>query len=161
MTLDPNKDRLSKKGTVSLTHYDHYRDFTARLIKSHEGVRTHPYHDTVGKITIGVGRNLTDRGLSVEEINLLFETDMKMAEDCLDMWLPDWRELSLKQQAGLVSMAFNLGGPRLAQFKKMRAALQARNFPLAAQEALASKWARQVGHRAKEVASFFAEDQTS
>ena len=39
------------------------------LIEHHEGRRAFPYHDTVGKLTIGVVRNLTDRGLSDDEIN--------------------------------------------------------------------------------------------
>ena len=34
------------------------------LTKINEGLRSKPYVDTVGKVTIGVGRNLTDRGLS-------------------------------------------------------------------------------------------------
>ena len=136
-----------------LTNYDHYRDFTAKLISAHEGVRSHPYVDTVGKITIGVGRNLSDRGLSVKEVNLLFETDLSLAEDILDIWLPDWGDLSLKQQAALTLLAFNLGGPRLSKFVKLQQALIDRDFEKAGQEALQSKWARQVGSRATHIAA--------
>ena len=129
------------------------RAFAAALIKEHEGVRSHPYIDSVGKVTIGVGRNLTDRGLTVEEVNHLFETDMRLAADILDIWLVDWTALSMHQQAALLSMAYNLGGPRLSQFVKMRSALLAGDFAKAAAEALNSQWAGQVGRRADEIAS--------
>ena len=141
---------MTKQTSYSI--YDHYRAFTSRLIRHHEGVRTHPYIDTVGKVTIGVGRNLTDRGLSVDEVNLLFETDFAIAEGILDMWVPQWRHFSVKQQAALTSLAYNLGGPRLAQFVKLQAALQKQDFATAAQEALNSKWATQVGARAQDIA---------
>ena len=95
---------------ASFTIYDHYRAFASQLIRHHEGVRTHPYVDTVSKVTIGVGRNLTDRGLNVDEINLLFETDFQIAEGILDIWLPQWRDYSVKRHAALTSLAYNLGG---------------------------------------------------
>ena len=50
-----------------------------------------PYMDSVGKCTIGVGRNLTDRGLSVDEVELLFEIDFKLAMHILDVWIKDWQ----------------------------------------------------------------------
>lgn len=37
-----------------------------------EGRRLKPYLDTVGKTTIGVGRNLTDVGISEDECDLPF-----------------------------------------------------------------------------------------
>jgi len=50
-------------------------------------------------------------------------------------------------------MAFNLGQPRLAGFKKLRAAVLAGDWDLAAAEALDSRWASQIGRRAVEVAA--------
>ena len=41
------------------------------LLEGHEGRRAFPYRDSVGKLTIGVGRNLSDRGLSEGEIDQL------------------------------------------------------------------------------------------
>ena len=40
-------------------------------LRLHEGVEHMPYKDTVGKLTIGVGRNLDDRGLSDDEIDYI------------------------------------------------------------------------------------------
>jgi GH24 family phage-related lysozyme (muramidase) len=34
------------------------------LIEHHEGRRAFPWYDSAGKISIGIGRNLSDRGLS-------------------------------------------------------------------------------------------------
>ena len=41
-----------------------------------EGRRLKPYLNTVGKTTIGVGRNLTDIGISDGECDLLLEHDV-------------------------------------------------------------------------------------
>ena len=76
-----------------------------------------------------------------------------VAEGILDIWLPQWRDYSVKRQAALTSLAYNLGGPRLSQFVKLKAALQKQDFTTAAQEALQSKWAGQVGARAQEIAA--------
>ena len=65
-------------------YHSFIKDKARRLIKAHEGVRLTPYIYTVGKCTIGVGRNLTDRGLTTEEVELLFETDFKLAMHILD-----------------------------------------------------------------------------
>ena len=52
-------------------------------------------------------------------------------------------------------MAFNLGGPRLAGFRRMRAAIAGNDCNRAADEALDSRWARQTGRRANETAALF------
>lgn len=139
--------------------YTPYRAMAEAMIKRHEGVRTHPYCDSVGKMTIGVGRNLTDRGLSVDEVELLFKNDMRIAEQILDIWCENWHSFGDYQRIALMSMAYNLGGPRLSKFVKMRVALQARDFITAAAEALNSRWAKQVGGRARDIAAMIKTDQ--
>ena len=69
--------------------------------------------------------------------------------------IASWRDLPEQLQTGLLSMAFNLGGPRLQGFQKMRAAIRKGDFAQAADEALDSKWAKQVGRRADEIADGF------
>ena len=59
---------------------------------------------------------------------------------------------STPRQLALLSMAFNLGGPRLAGFVKMRRAIAMQDWRAAADAALDSLWARQVGSRATELA---------
>ena len=139
-----------------VTQKTHHNEMAKALIRRHEGVRTHPYQDSVGKLTIGVGRNLTDRGLGVDEVNVLFENDIDIASQALDIWLTGWRDFSPSRKSALLSMAFNLGAPRLCHFVKLRSALIAGDFDTAAAEALDSKWARQVGGRADEIAALIA-----
>ena len=57
-----------------------------------------------------------------------------------------------RRQLALMSMAFNLGAPRLGGFRRMRAAIQSGDWHQAAREALDSRWASQVGTRAGEIA---------
>lgn len=125
------------------------------MLRRHEGVRHMPYLDTVGKITIGVGRNLSDRGLTQDEISLIFETDIRLAIDILDGLFPRWHAFPRPARHALISMAFNLGGPRLTKFEKMCAALRQQDFNLAAKEAKDSLWARQLPARAEEIGNMF------
>lgn len=141
---------------MTITTQSHNRAIAEALIRQHEGVSPLPYQDSVGKITIGIGRNLSDRGLSVDEVDMLFANDMRLAAEILDIWCDDWRAFSAPRQAALLSMAFNLGAPRLSTFIKLRAALMARDFTTASAEALNSKWAQQVGYRAQQIADLLA-----
>ena len=56
-----------------------YRDIARAQIVIDEGKRNKPYRDTVGKLSIGVGRNLDDKGLSDGEIAILLEHDINDA----------------------------------------------------------------------------------
>ena len=113
-----------------------------------EGKRAFPYEDTVGKLTIGVGRNLTDRGLREDEIQLLLQNDLNeaMAEaEKLDFFedLDDVRKLVI------VDMIFNMGLPRFQSFVRTIAAIREKQYEAAAQQMADSKWFRQVGRRAQ------------
>ena len=120
-----------------------------------EGVRLKPYLDTVGKTTIGIGRNLTDNGITAAEAKMLLQNDLFRVANELDLVAPWWREMSQVRQNALVNMAFNLGLPRLLTFKKMMLALENGNFETAWAEAMGSKWAAQVGERANRIADSF------
>ena len=120
-----------------------------------EGVRLKPYLDTVGKTTIGIGRNLTDNGITAAEAKMLLQNDLFRVANELDRVAPWWREMSQVRQNALVNMAFNLGLPRLLKFKKMMVALENGNFETAWAEAMGSKWAAQVGERANRIADSF------
>lgn len=113
-----------------------------------EGNKAKPYTDTVGKLTIGVGRNLTDRGLSPDEVNYLLNNDIHIATQDAKKLVPAFDKLDDVRQEVLVNMAFNLGLDRLGGFKKFLAAVNAGNFAKASVEMLDSVWAKQVGARA-------------
>lgn len=129
-----------------------HRDIVRAQLRIDEDVRTKPYRDSVGKLSIGVGRNLDDVGLSTDEINYLLENDITRAEtDCVKLFA-NFDTLSDNRRAVLVNMGFNLGRDRLAGFKKFRAAVEACDFDRAAKEMLDSRWASQVGMRALRLA---------
>jgi lysozyme len=115
-------------------------------------MRLEPYTDTVGKITIGVGRNLTDVGISQNEAMAMLRSDQKSAENgVLHRW--QWsRNLDDRRLAVMVNMAFNMGIEGLAEFQRMLAAVEAGDYDIAAMEMLDSVWATQVGDRATRLA---------
>jgi len=114
-------------------------------------MRNLPYVDSVGKITIGVGRNLTDDGLSQAEIGMLLDNDLDAV--IRDLQSFDWFiGLSDARQQALCDMRFNLGHEGFRQFRKMSHAIAVNDFATAASEMRNSQWAHQVGARATELA---------
>lgn len=121
------------------------------LLVKHEGMHNFPYQDSVGKTTIGVGRNLNDRGLSDDEVQFLFDNDVNRTwQDCLT--LPYFGSLDEVRQHVVMDMVFNLGLPHFLKFEHLNTALGGRDFEKAAQEMLESLWAKQVGGRATRLA---------
>ena len=123
----------------------------AALIQRHEGLRLKPYRDTVGKLTIGVGRNLDDVGISREEARKLLERDIEGARTAARRytWFED---LNGARQAVIIDMIFNLGRAGFRGFRRTRAAVAAGDYETAAAEMLDSGWATQVGERARRLA---------
>ncbi len=119
-----------------------------QLIK-HEALRLKPYKDTVGKLTIGVGRNIDDKGITAEEAMFLLENDIKECIEDLKNIFQGYDDLNEPRQRALIDMRFNLGPARFRQFKKMIAAVNEKDFNKAADEMMNSKWYNQVGQRAK------------
>ena len=123
-----------------------------RQLVEHEGLRTDLYVDTVGKQTIGVGRNLTDVGISQAEALMLLDNDIARAEAGLDRAFPWWREMSDVRQRVLCDMCFNLGLEKLRHFERTLSAMHRGDYAQAAVGMLSSKWAEQVGRRARRLA---------
>jgi lysozyme len=122
------------------------------LLVKHEGERLKPYTDTTGNLTIGVGRDLTSLGISHDEAALMLDNDISRVWNELSSAFGFFGSLDETRQHVLMDMTFNLGLSRMHLFAKMLAAIEARNFDAAAEEMLASKWAREVGDRAVELA---------
>jgi len=121
------------------------------LLVKHEGDKRHPYKDSKGHLTIGVGRNLEAKPLSDEVVALMLDEDIHEAHaNCLT--LAAFGSLDEVRQHVLLDMCFNLGLPRLLKFVKMLDAIERRDFEKAAAEMLDSEWARQVGERADRLA---------
>ncbi len=118
------------------------------ILTKHEGVREKPYLDTVGKLTIGVGRNLDDVGLFPDEIQFLLSNDIKRSWKGLVEKLPWVEQLDEVRQHVLLDMCFNLGLNGLMQFKNTLVLIEKGAYANAAGQMLKSKWAGQVGKRA-------------
>jgi len=121
-------------------------------LKRHEGIRLFPYRDTVGKLTIGIGRNLDDVGISEQEAETMLLTDIAKAYNTLKARWPKLEALDDARQNVLINMAFNIGVGGLLNFNNMLAAIAMGDYTKAAAEMLNSKWARQVGARARQLA---------
>lgn len=118
------------------------------LIIYHEGLELKPYRCTAGHLTIGIGRNLDDRGITEDEARFLCQNDVDIVEQELVRKFPFVVGLGDVRIRVLLDMAFNLGIPRLSAFSKMWGALEEGDYKQAAVEMLDSRWARQVGRRA-------------
>ena len=143
--------------------------FLDKLVE-HEGLVLTVYKDTLGIDTIGIGRNLKDRGISKEELDYLDIPSMEVIYE-RGITEADARYLALNdiaivenelcrvhtcvenldsvRQLILMDMAFNMGVPRLCKFKLMWNAIHEQNWEASSREMLDSRWARQVGRRAK------------
>lgn len=121
-------------------------------LERHEGLKLKPYRDTVGKLTIGVGRNLDDVGISHAEAMLMLANDVEETERQMQRRFPIVKTLDEVRYYALLNMAFNMGVGTLGQFGNMWLAIGRGDWDTAAVEALDSKWARQVGRRATELA---------
>jgi lysozyme len=138
------------------------------MIAIHEGIVLSVYQDHLGINTVGIGRNLDDRGitdgellfmnktiddiydngLTQEEAYYLCMNDIAIVEKELLASKPIVNRLNAVRQMILIDMAFNMGVPRLMQFKNMWLAIEKVNYLLACEEMIDSRWAGQVGSRA-------------
>ena len=139
-----------------------------KMVAKHEGIVLEPYRDSLGISTIGIGRNLEDRGITDGELNYIGKTmeevlekglteeeayylcmnDIAIVEKELLDRKPIVNQLNHVRQMVLVDMAFNMGVPRLMKFKNMWAAIETEDYALACEEMIDSRWANQVGNRA-------------
>jgi len=132
------------------------RDAMVRQLRLHEGERLKPYRCTAGKLTIGIGRNLEDRGITREESAYLLANDIAAEERELLRALPWVATLDEVRQRVLLDMAFNMGIVGLLGFKRTLATIQAGDYQAAATMMLDSRWAKQVGQRAERLSRMMA-----
>ena len=113
----------------------------------HEGIRLHPYKDTAGKLTIGVGRNLDDVGISRDEALYMLNNDIKYVIYALSMNLPFWNDIDEVRQRVLIDMCFNMGIGNFLTFKKMLGALERGDYKRASIALQKSRYCKQVRTR--------------
>lgn len=144
-----------------------------------EGKRLKGYRDSVGKWSIGIGRNLDDvgtapltrtnadvlaNGINEVECDQLFDYDIRRTEKDLDRQLPWWRTLDPVRQRVMLNMCFNMGIGNaqhgLCSFVNTLGMIQRGEYSRAADAMLNSKWAREVGVRAQRLANMMRNGRT-
>jgi lysozyme len=129
-----------------------------RMILRYEGFRANPYKCTGGKLTIGIGRNLEDKGITKSEAIFLLRSDIGECEaDLFKIFGKDFFDLPDKRRWILIYMRFNLGLRGFCGFKKMIGAVKGKNFKKAANEMKKSLWYKQIGNKNKELVTMMRE----
>lgn len=133
----------------------------------HEGMMLKPYYCPRGKLTIGVGRNLEDNPLTIDEkkalgdymhgitengAKMLLRNDIIHCYGALKKMVSGYEELDSDRQYALLDMCFQLGIKGLKKFHYMLVAVEKKNFVMAAYECLNSQYAKQTPARAKRIA---------
>lgn len=119
-------------------------------LKRDEGFRDKVYSCSAGKLTVGYGHNLESAEMPEHIAEALLFHDMKESAKLCANW--EWfSELSDNRKRAIVNLVFNIGFNGVCKFKKMIAAIEQKNFGLAANEMIDSRWYSQVGDRAKRV----------
>ena len=134
---------------------DYKTILTKQLIKD-EGIELFPYMCSEKKLTIGVGRNLESNGISEAEAMLLIENDIDRCVIQLKSKLPYYFILPENVKIVLLNMCFNMGVNGLLKFKKTLKYIENKEYKEASIEMLDSKWAKQVGRRAKRLSKQLA-----
>ena len=98
------------------------------LLIKHEDLKLKPYICPAGHLTIGVGRNIEENGISEDEAMYLLRNDIIRVEKELKEIFPDFDELPYNVKLVLIDMDFNLGKTRFLTFKKMIQAVKNRDW---------------------------------
>ena len=127
-------------------------DKLASMLVEHEGLRLRPYRCTAGKLTIGIGRNLDDRGITADEALYLLRNDIELSRKELSGAFQWFAKLDQVRQAVLIDMHVNMGLATLSKFVATLGLIKSGRYDEAASEMLNSAWSRQVGRRARRLA---------
>jgi len=122
-----------------------------------EGLMLKPYTRIAGKLTIGVGRNIEDRGLTEAEAMFLLSTDIEIVLQELGKNLPWFESAPEAVRMVLANMCFNMGITRLLTFQETLAYLERGEYFEASLEILNSLWAKQVGTRAERLSRLISD----
>ncbi len=122
------------------------------IIAHFEGFSSRLYRCTSGKLTIGYGYNIEDRGLPEDICEELLGRDIADINRYLRTTYDWYEELDDARKKAIISMVYQLGKGGFAKFEKTIEAIKAKNWEAAYVNLLDSKWARQTPLRAKRTA---------
>lgn len=126
-----------------------------RIIR-HEGVRLKAYRDQKGKLTIGIGRNIDDVGISEAEAYMMLDNDILKCKKAITENLLWATQLDDARYGVLLEMVYQMGIGGVLKFKETLKAMQNQDYTLAAAQMMGSLWAKQTPERAKELAKIMA-----
>ncbi len=135
------------------------------MVKANEGLRLAAYDDATGDsvpvggvcrgtLSIGFGHTGTDvfpgQVCTEAQADAWLHSDLNVASLAAASVVGSdvWPTLTDARQAALTDMAYNMGRHRFSGFINMLAAIRAEEWDQAGEEALKSKWAKQVPYRA-------------
>lgn len=125
---------------------------TAQLRRD-EGTRATAYPDSMGWLTIGVGRLIDSRktgaGLRPDEIDYLLRNDIADRVQALQKALPWFAKLDQARQGVLINMAFQMGTEGLLAFRQTLGVVRDGKYSEASEQMMKSKWAEQTPARAR------------
>jgi lysozyme len=130
------------------------RQRLAKQLRSDEGCVLYAYKDTLGYLTLGVGRLIDNRKggcISEDEAMYMLGNDIERVIGEVNKALPWVKGLNDARQGALYNMAFQLGTGGLLGFTQTLAAIRDEHFDHAADMMLQSKWAEQTPGRAKKM----------
>lgn len=113
-------------------------------IRNHEYLRLKPYLCPNKKLTIGYGRNLEDNGITIHEAEKMLETDLLNIKLELEDNIKFFHNLDPIRKNVLIEMAYQMGTPKLLNFKNTLKFMEKRDFINASEEMLNSKWHEQM-----------------
>ena len=136
-------------------------------LKFHEGFKLMPYKDSLGKLTIGIGRCIdthpfTEKelsfvgdwkhGITVSAAYQLCKNDINECQSKLNKLGAWFHNLDDERKYALLDMCFQLGFDGLCKFKNMLKHIQSKDWQGAYYECLNSKYGKQTPTRAKRIA---------
>lgn len=124
---------------------------TAQLARD-EGRRAMMYEDSLGVETIGIGHSLR-RPISDRAVEQIFADDLAETERELLLHAPWMADVGEPRYGAFLNLAFNMGVVGLMGFHNMLSAAQSGRWDDVATHLLESKYAGQVGDRARRLAT--------
>lgn len=144
--------------------YDILKAFVKPLLARDEGEESHLYSDAKGpkvkivdpyggKLTIGIGWNIEDRGLPKEIIDRLFDIACDDAIKDAERLYPNFSKMSIPRQAAIINLCYNMGYSRLSAFVPTNALIKSGQFTKAAARLRNTLYAKQLPGRSSRVAN--------
>jgi len=132
-----------------------------KMLVRDEGLRLQPYRCTSGKLTLGVGRNLDDVGITKTTAYQMLDEDITAAASaCITIFGGQvWQTWSENRRLGWINLAFNLGEAGLVGFRNTLKAARGGNWIEVERHLKASKWYRQVGSRSERVIAMICREE--